>query len=43
MFGKLVMLYVQVILNSEVLDYSELNSYNIYYLFVLYILLEYID
>lgn len=43
MFGKLVMLYVQVILNSEVLDYSELNIYNIYYLFVLYILLEYID
>lgn len=43
MFGKLVMLYVQVILNSEVLDYSDLISYNINNLFVLYILLEYID
>lgn len=43
MFGNLVMLYVYVILNSEVLDYSDLISYNINNLFVLYILLEYID
>lgn len=43
MFGKLAMLHVKVIPNSEVLDHSESNIYNIYHLFALHTLLEYTD